>query len=76
MLCRSSRDMPSSLEGVLPQHALKVYYKTFHNTYRLYHETEDTIEPEKIEHTARRVAWSAVKKKFHKSAKGRWKKMN
>lgn len=59
----SPSDLPDSVREHLPRDAQKIFVAAFNSAYEEYDEA-----------TAFKVAWSAVKKKFHKNAKGQWTK--
>ncbi len=64
---RTNRDLPPSVRGHLPPEAQDIYRSAFNNAWREYAQRE----PERIEEIAHRVAWAAVKRRFHK-ANGDW----
>lgn len=58
-------DLPKGVREHLPTHAQEIYQAAFNNAWNEYHQDEDR---------ARRVAWSAVKKKYEKDeSSGQWK---
>lgn len=59
---KTIRDLPPSVKDHLPEHAQEIYKEAFNHALVEYKEEE----------TAHKVAWSAVKKKYHKSEKGNW----
>ena len=50
-------DLPLSVRAHLPPHAQDIYREAFNSAWEHYHRDEDT---------ARRVAWSAVKRRYVK----------
>lgn len=61
---RSVDRLPESVRHVLPKAAQEIYMKAFNAAYKEY-------DDETVVH---KVAWSAVKKKFHRSDTGKWVK--
>ena len=64
---RSNRDLPTSVRGHLPPEAQDIYRAAFNGAWQEYARRE----PERLEEIAHRVAWAAVKRRFHK-ADGDW----
>jgi cation transport regulator len=58
----SNRDLPPRVRAHLPPEAQDIYRAAFNNAWREYAERE----PERLEEIAHRVAWAAVKRRFHK----------
>ena len=56
-------DLPSSVQTHLPPHAQEIYLAAFNNAWTEY----QARDVEQRERTAHRVAWAAVKQKYHKS---------
>jgi len=61
---KSIADLPKSVRDHLPKPAQKIYKEAFNHAL-------DEYSDEVIAH---RVAWSAVKKSYHKTDSGEWKK--
>lgn len=59
----SINDLPTNVTVNLPTHAQEIFKEAFNNAYKEYNGNEDT---------ARKVAWSAVKKKYKKGTDGKW----
>lgn len=59
-------DLPESVREHLPPHAQEIYRAAFNAAWRLYRKRE----PGRIDEIARRVAWSAVKKRYRKKGVG------
>ncbi len=68
----SIEDLPENVHSVLPTHAQKIFKEAFNSAYEQYKEPEDRREGTDRENTARRVAWSAVKKTYEKGKDGSW----
>ncbi|MBL8159637.1 putative cation transport regulator ChaB [Candidatus Saccharibacteria bacterium] len=64
--------LPDSVQSVLPQHAQSIYKEAFNSAYDEYKDPDDRRGDSDREETAHRVAWSAVKKKYHKGDDGKW----
>lgn len=54
--------LPDSVKDNLPKHAQEIYKEAFNSA-------EEQYEDEEQFH---RVAWNAVKRKYHKNEKGNW----
>lgn len=68
-------DLPKSVKNHLPKHALEIYLKAFNNAWDEYRSPEKRRANASQEDVAHRVAWSAVKKLYHKdSLTGKWVK--
>ena len=57
------RDLPDSVKDNLPAHAQDIYKEAFNSAWDEYGHDEER---------AHRVAWGAVKEKYHKDASGKW----
>jgi cation transport regulator len=58
----TNADLPASLRRRLPEHAQDIYRSAFNNAWDRYGDSD----PGRREEIAHRVAWSAVKKRYHK----------
>ena len=68
-------DLPTSVRENLPEHAQEIYLKAFNNAWDEYANPRERRENDSREETARKVAWSAVKKVYEKDERsGRWQK--
>lgn len=56
-------DLPDSVKDNLPSHAKDIYKEAYNSAWDQY---------DKDEERAHRVAWAAVKKKYHKNDDGDW----
>jgi len=54
-------DLPYSIRGHLPVHAQEIFLAAFNNAWRAHGHDPD------IEAIAHRIAWAAVKRRYHKS---------
>ncbi|MED1862776.1 ChaB family protein [Fictibacillus nanhaiensis] len=59
----SLKDLPEGVREHLPHHGQEIYKEAFNSALQEYKEEE----------TAHKVAWSAVKHKYVKTANGKWK---
>ena len=66
-------ELPESVRNVLPQHAQDIYKEAFNNAYEEYKNPEDRRNNADREEVAHRVAWKAVKNKYHKGNDGKWR---
>ena len=58
-------DLPESVRDNLPAHAQGIYKEAFNSAHDQYDGDEER---------SHRVAWAAVKQKYHKNEKGNWVK--
>lgn len=61
---RTNADMPLSVRGRLPAHALDIYREAFNHAFAAH-----AGDPRRDE-IAHRIAWAAVKRGFEKSKRG------
>jgi cation transport regulator len=59
----SRGELPESVRDNLPTHAQDIYMEAFNSAWDQYGHEESR---------AHRVAWGAVKEKYHKDKSGRW----
>lgn len=67
-------DLPESVRDNLPGHAREIYKEAFNSAFDQYRDKEDRKGDASREETAHKVAWAAVKQKYHKNDKGDWVK--
>ncbi len=60
---KTKKDLPDSVKDNLPAHAEAIYKEAFNSAWDEYGHDEAR---------AHRVAWGAVKKKYHKDDDGNW----
>lgn len=65
-------DLPDSVKHALPEHAQDIYKEAFNSAYDEYKRPEDRRDDASREEVAHRVAWNAVKQKYHKDDDGKW----
>ncbi len=63
---KTNKDLPESVTNVLPVHAQDIYREAFNHAFEQYKSKKDRQGNASREETAHKVAWAAVKKKFHK----------
>jgi len=68
----SNSDLPDSVTNVLPDHAQDIYREAFNSAYDEYKNPEDRRGDDDREEVAHKVAWAAVKKRYHKGEDGNW----
>jgi cation transport regulator len=68
------RDLPDSVQNVLPTHAQDIYMKAFNSAWDEYEKPSSRRTNEGREETAHKVAWNAVKQSYEKSEDGKWLK--
>lgn len=64
-------DLPDTVRKNLPQHAQEIFLESFNHAWTQYEDINKRRFVETLEEAAFRVAWGAVKKKFHKRG-GKW----
>lgn len=65
-------ELPTSVKKVLPTHAQHIYREAFNSAYDEYKDPSKRQGDTGREEAAHRVAWSAVKNKYHKGADNKW----
>lgn len=68
-------DLPNSVTNNLPNHAQEIYLKAFNNAWEEYKDPDKRRSNESHEEVCHKVAWAAVKAKYHKSEDGSWQKL-
>ncbi len=63
----TNADLPASVRAHLPPRAQDIYREAFNHAWREYW-VEESV--------AHRIAWSAVKRSYHKDASGQWVRTN
>lgn len=63
---KSNDELPDSVRNNLPKHAQDIYRKAFNSAWEEYKNPEDRRGDDSREEVAHKVAWSAVKKEYHK----------
>lgn len=66
------KQLPDSVQNVLPDHAQEIYLAAFNHAWDQYKNPEERRDDASREETAHKVAWAAVKKKYWKQD-GKWK---
>jgi len=67
-------DLPDSVTQTLPKHAQEIYQAAFNSAWQQYAKPQDRHSDDGREEVAHKVAWSAVKKSYHKNDQGKWVK--
>lgn len=68
-------DLPDRVKNNLPAHAQEIYKEAYNHAYEEYKEPAKRRGKASREETAHKVAWSAVKKEYHKEG-GQWVRDN
>lgn len=63
---RTNKDLPPGVRNHLPPHAQDIFREAFNHAWEEYAEPKKRRSGGSQEDIARRVAWAAVKKKYHK----------
>ncbi|ACE05733.1 MAG: ChaB family protein [Candidatus Amoebophilus sp.] len=69
---KHNSELPKNVTNNLPEHAQDIYRAAFNHAWEEYEDPSKRREGSSREEVARRVAWSAVEKKYKKSADGTW----
>lgn len=67
-------ELPEQVKNALPEHGLEIYRAAYNNAWDEYKKPADRQGEDSREETAHKVAWSAVKKVYHKNDSGTWVK--
>ncbi|MBN9543409.1 MAG: ChaB family protein [Alphaproteobacteria bacterium] len=59
-------DLPDGVKKHLPKHAQEIYLESFNHAWEEYRQKSKRRTDESLEQISHKVAWSAVKKKYHK----------
>ena len=66
-------ELPNQVKNILPKHGQEIYLAAFNNAWEEYKKPQDRMnKSESREEVAHKVAWSAVKTKYHKDDNGGW----
>lgn len=66
-------DLPDTVQNVLPKHAQEIYMSSYNNAHKEYYLKKNRRDPEDdLESICHKVAWAAVKQKYHKNDNGDW----
>ena len=63
-------ELPDAVRNSLPSHAQDIYREAFNSAWDEYKDPEDRRGDDDREQTAHKVAWAAVKQKYHKEGDG------
>lgn len=63
---KTNADLPDSVKNHLPLHAQSIYKEAFNAAWKEYKSPENRRGKDSQEEVAHKVAWAAVKKKYHK----------
>lgn len=71
---KTTKELPDSVQNVLPEHAQDIYKEAFNSAYDEYKSPSDRRDDAGREEVAHRVAWSAVKNVYEKGDDDKWHK--
>jgi cation transport regulator len=71
MTYHSLAELPDSVKDSLPKHAQEIYKEAYNSAWDQYSDPNKRRGNESREAVSRKVAWSAVEKKYEKKD-GRW----
>lgn len=63
---RTKTELPDRVKDPLPPHAQNIYKEAFNHAFDEYKDASKRRRKESREEVAHKVAWSAVKKEYHK----------
>lgn len=69
---KNNSELPDSIKNNLPSHAQNIYREAFNHAFIEYQDPLKRRDAASVEETARKVAWAAVKKHYHKNKFGKW----
>ena len=67
-------ELPDSVSDNLPSHAQEIFKEAYNSAWDEYKDPKDRGGNDSREEVAFKVAWSAVKQKYHKNDNGNWVK--
>lgn len=67
------KELPNSVQNVLPKHAQEIYQAAYNSAWDEYKNKKDRKDDASREETAHKVAWAAVKNTYKKDG-DTWKK--
>lgn len=70
----SRTELPDSVINSLPEHAQEIFLSAYNSAYDEYADPKEREGHDTREEVAFKVAWSAVKERYHKSDSGNWVK--
>ena len=65
-------ELPDQVRKNLPMEAQEIYLKAYNSALDQYNDPNKRMGNNPPEETASKVAWSAVKQRFHKTKEGMW----
>jgi len=68
------KELPESVQNVLPAHGQDIYKEAYNSAWEQYDDPEDRDGDDTREEVAHQVAWSAVKNVYEKNDDGDWVK--
>jgi cation transport regulator len=72
---KKNSDLPDPVKNHLPEHAQDIYRAAFNNAWNEYNKPNARRTDDSQEQVAHKVAWAAVKKKYHK-VRDNWEEIN
>jgi cation transport regulator len=63
-------DLPKNIKHALPAHAQEIYRSAFNQAHKTYAREDESEED--LDFLCYKIAWAAVKHKYHKNQKGKW----
>ncbi|AXR06765.1 ChaB family protein [Salinimonas sediminis] len=67
-------DLPDAVADNLPSHAQEIFKEAYNSAWDEYKDPADRAGSDSREEVAFKVAWAAVKQKYHKNEQGDWVK--
>jgi cation transport regulator len=67
---KDNSELPEAVKEHLPEHGQDIYREAFNSAWKEYKDPSERKDEASREETARKVAWSAVKKVYKKDSKG------
>lgn len=70
---KNNRTLPKGVKNSLPKHGQDIYREAFNHAIEQYEDASKRHDSgESLEEVSHKVAWNAVKQKYHKDKKGVW----
>ena len=67
-------ELPDRVKNHLPHHAQEIFMQAFNHAWKEYQDECKRRDEESLEEVSFKVAWAAVKHKYHKDEDGQWVK--
>lgn len=70
---KTNSELPNAVKDNLPKEAQDIYKSAYNSAWEQYKDPKKRDNPDdSLEEVCHKVAWAAVKEKYHKDSKGNW----